>query len=111
MRSWLLILAESPGRPSTQLMGGISKVWADIGHWLLSHIAGILQGVGLTGSGIGALILIRHLPTPPVMPTWKGFLFDCFQDLAKNNDRIGERVGDDGVAFFLEPPTRKSRNE
>tara|TARA_R110000868_G_scaffold64453_8_gene193507 strand:- start:1720 stop:1983 length:264 start_codon:yes stop_codon:yes gene_type:complete len=82
-------------------------MWADIGNWILTHATGILQGVGLTGSGIGVLIIIRHLPTPPASPVWKGFVFDCLQDLAKNNDRIGERIGAAGVAYFVEPPSRK----
>ena len=74
--------------------------WGDAGKYAADHVAAILKTLGL-GGGVGILKLIRHWPAPTVGNVWGGAVFDAFQDLTANNDRVGERVGADGKSVFL----------
>lgn len=74
--------------------------WADAGSFLLDHTKAIIATLGL-GGGVGILKFIRHIPAPPVESKWTGAFFDWSQDIAANNDRVGERLGPDGKSVFL----------
>lgn len=50
---------------------------------------GLAEAAG--GIAVGFLAFARHIPPPFDNEPWKGAFFDTVQDLAKNNDRIGNR--------------------
>lgn len=74
--------------------------WSDASSWLMGHVDTIIKTLGL-GGGVGILKLVRHWPAPKVVNVWGGAVFDAFQDLTANNDRVGERIGPDGKSVFL----------
>lgn len=74
--------------------------WGDVGAYIVDHVKVIAATLGL-GGGVGLLKFIRHIPPPPVASKWGGAFFDWSQDIAANNDRVGERIGPDGQAVFL----------
>lgn len=81
-------------------------MWHDILIWLYTHIAGVLKGLGLTGSGYGLLVMMRQCPAPKIGSRGTGFWFDVGQTIAQNTDRVGERVMADGTSGFIIPPKR-----
>lgn len=50
---------------------------------MLAEAAGMTAVVGLAAA--------RHMPAPKAGSVFYAWVFDTVQDLAKNNDRIGER--------------------
>lgn len=80
--------------------------WADAGGWIFDHLATMGKALGL-GGGVGALKYVRHIPAPLLSRTkwgrFVGSLFDWAQDMTSNNDRVGERINDQGETIFLEP--------
>lgn len=62
---------------------------------LLSAIKATITGIGLGGGGVGLIKLIKHLPPPPIQAKWRGCIFDTLQDVASNNERIGQRLDGD----------------
>ena len=69
--------------------------------WIWGHLIGVATALGIGSGGIGLLTYLKHMPAPLKKSIWIGSLFDSIQDLAKNNERIGQRRDADS-AFVTE---------
>lgn len=65
--------------------------WPATGLWLFTHFKVFFAGIGLTGGGVGFIKLAKHWPAPMKKNLKLGAIFDTFQDIISNNERIGQR--------------------
>ena len=73
------------------------------GRWLFERLSVVSAALGM-GSGVWVVKFLRHAPAPRQESRWKGSFFDFFQDLASNDDRMGERVTKEGAIIYLKVP-------
>jgi hypothetical protein len=84
--------------------------WQQSALYLFHHLQAVLGGIGLTGSGIGLVKFLRHMPSPNKSSLWWGAIFDTLQDLV-SNDRIGERRDDAGNVIPAPKPETPAKEQ